>query len=164
MSATQRFFLNKEGLVSMLTRPSLFGFLLSRHPSAAPFLSRFSPPLLPTHNLDEVLSSLPRGVWSIWTRRNEGFYRYCFDRLLREERLSARGGPHCLDREQWFFSLFFSSSGCLQESFLVITLRGYPVQTAVRPGLVVKVDPSADAGAGFRAGFVCVQVDVFVFE
>lgn len=73
----------------MLTRPSLFGFLLSRHPSAAPFLSRFSPPLLPTHNLDEVLSSLPRGVWSIWTRRNEGFYRYCFDRLLREERLSA---------------------------------------------------------------------------
>ena len=47
---------------------------------------------------------------------------------------------------------------------MVATLRASPAQTAVRPSLVVKVDPSADAGAGFRASFVSVQVHVLVFE
>ena len=47
---------------------------------------------------------------------------------------------------------------------MVAALWSCPVQTAVRAGLIVKADPSADARAGFRAGFVSVQVHVFVFE
>ena len=42
--------------------------------------------------------------------------------------------------------------------------RGFTVQAAVWPDLIVKDDPFADADTGFRAGFVAVQVHVFIFE
>ena len=47
---------------------------------------------------------------------------------------------------------------------MVAALGGHSGQAAVGPSLVIKGDPSADTGAGLRAGFIGVQIYVLILE
>lgn len=46
----------------------------------------------------------------------------------------------------------------------VVSVRRQASQAAVRPEPIVKVDPSADSGTSFGAGFKSVQIHAFILE